>query len=192
MLLILNTSRRTLNCRLAADPHLTREAHVKLPQRRADHLTARATQRAEVGLPDRGNRLGIDECRRIVELVHVVAARVWIADDQRVTAGAGSARHRAVDRLRLTAVKRQHPVRPPPAENRSLAGQVVVAAEDQRMFRMETRETDVVRPRHLGALPPSPRRASRDRPRVGWRSPTPSPGSTRWSGTASHVRSRRS
>src|SRR6266545_2456983 len=130
---------------LSVDPQLPRDAHVELPQRRASDLTARTAEWAEIGLTDRGDGFGIRERSRVVELVHAVAPRVRIPDDQRVTAGAGSARHGAVDGLRLPTVERQHPVGPPAAENRALARHVVVAAEDQRMLGMEARETDVVR-----------------------------------------------
>ena len=77
-------------------------------------------------------------------MIHVVASRVGIADDECVTTRAGSGRHGATDRLCLAAVERQHPVGPPASEHRAFPWQIVVAAEHERVLRMEARETDVV------------------------------------------------
>ena len=44
---------------LAGILNCLRDAHVELPQRRAGDLAARAAERAEVGLPDRGDRRGV-------------------------------------------------------------------------------------------------------------------------------------
>src|SRR5204862_27723 len=111
---------------LAPRPPASARRHVSAsdggPARSFVHLRA---ERAEAGLAARGDRGGIRERRRIVELIAVVAAGVGIADDECVTAGAGSGRPRAVNRLRLAAVERQHPVDAPAADGRSAAWQIV-------------------------------------------------------------------